>query len=54
MRVALEGEAAAYMDEICALADREAQSWQAHACYGEGGARFAPKDASFRHDYQPI
>jgi tagatose 1,6-diphosphate aldolase len=53
-RVALEGEAAAYMTEICMLADREAQNWRTHACFGEGGARFAPTDASFRHTYQAM
>jgi tagatose 1,6-diphosphate aldolase len=39
------------MADISALADREAQSWHIHPCYGEGGARFAPTDASFRHVY---
>jgi tagatose 1,6-diphosphate aldolase len=51
IRTGLEGEAAAYMADISALADREAQSWHIHPCYGEGGARFAPTDASFRHVY---
>ena len=54
IRAGLEGEAAAYMADISVLADREAQCWHAHACYGEGGARFAPTDASFRHVYQAM
>jgi len=51
IRVGLEGEAAAYMDDICALADARAADWRQHACYGPGGAGFAPADASFRHGY---
>lgn len=53
IRKGLEGPAADYMADISALADEKAQSWPAHSCYGDGGARFAPADASFRHVYQP-
>ena len=48
----LEGAASNYMAEISALADDKAQNWQLHECYGEGGARFTPDDASFRHVYK--
>lgn len=51
IRAGLEGEAAAYMDDICALADAKAADWHKHACYGPEGAAFAPADASFRHVY---
>ena len=47
----LEGSAAAYLSDISELADREAQNWSKHPCYGESGARFSPADASFRHSY---
>lgn len=43
--------AVAYLAEISALADREAKAWNAHDCYGDGGARFRPSNASFRHRY---
>lgn len=48
----LRGGAAAYLAEIAALADAHAVPWLAHPCYGAGGARFAPADASFRHTYR--
>lgn len=47
----LRGGAVDYMAEISALADARAANWQAHPCFGEGGARFAPADESFRHGY---
>ncbi|MBC7156511.1 MAG: tagatose 1,6-diphosphate aldolase, partial [Rhodobacteraceae bacterium] len=47
----LRGGARAYLDEIAALADAHAVPWFTHPCYGAGGARFAPADASFRHTY---
>ncbi len=47
----LKTEATAYLSEIGALADREAAPWNAHPCFGKGGARFAPANASFRHRY---
>ncbi len=47
----LQGGSAEYMRQISALADVGAKSWFAHECFGEGGARFAPADASFRHQY---
>ena len=43
-----------YLAEISALADESAAVWFGHACYGGGGARFAPADASFRHGYAEI
>lgn len=52
VRAELEGDAVDYMKDICALADRQAQAWNKHACFGDEGARFAPADASFRHGYQ--
>ncbi|WP_421703130.1 tagatose 1,6-diphosphate aldolase [Aliiroseovarius sp.] len=50
----LEGGAADYMADISALADAKAANWASHACYGDGGARFTPADASFRHGYAAI
>ena len=47
----LESGAKSYMADICALADAEAANWATHDCYGPGGARFAPNDASFRSGY---
>lgn len=51
IRAELEGSAADYLADISALADTHAANWAAHECYGPGGARFAPADASFRHGY---
>lgn len=50
----LEGDAADYLADISALADQKAASWFVHACFGTGGARFTPNDASFRHKYAAI
>ncbi|RYH08623.1 DUF2090 domain-containing protein [Tropicimonas sp. IMCC6043] len=47
----LRGGALDYLAEIGALADARAADWSAHPCYGEGGARFRPADAGFRHGY---
>lgn len=47
----LRGEATTYMRSLNALTDRHALPWHAHACYGPGGARVLPADASFRHVY---
>lgn len=54
VRAGLEGESAEYMAEISALADAKAMPWNQHACWGPGGAQFAPADASFRHGYDGI
>ncbi|MEO1688291.1 MAG: tagatose 1,6-diphosphate aldolase [Pseudomonadota bacterium] len=51
MRAGLEGDSCAYMDGLNALTDAQATPWHAHPCWGEGGARFRPDDASFRHGY---
>ncbi len=51
IRAGLDGEAQAYMADICALADAAATDWSKHPCFGAQGARFAPADASFRHAY---
>ncbi len=48
----LRGEASEYMSDISKLADNKAHDWRQHSCFGEGGARFAPADASFRHAYE--
>jgi tagatose 1,6-diphosphate aldolase len=48
----LRDGACAYMEEISVLADQKAAAWNLHPCYGEGGARFQPEDASFRHKYE--
>ncbi|MFD0979119.1 tagatose 1,6-diphosphate aldolase [Tropicimonas aquimaris] len=47
----LRGGAVDYMADISALADAHAAEWSQHSCYGAGGARFTPADASFRHRY---
>ena len=47
----LRGEANAYLTDISTLADQAAAPWQTHACFGDGGARFVPANASFRHGY---
>jgi tagatose 1,6-diphosphate aldolase len=54
IRCDLEGDSANYLSDISALADREAQNWQQHACFGPSGATFAPADASFRHVYESM
>lgn len=51
IRAGLMGGAADYMTDISALADAKAADWSKHSCYGDGGARFTPGDASFRHSY---
>ncbi|NKB50693.1 MAG: DUF2090 domain-containing protein [Rhizobiaceae bacterium] len=48
----LRGESSTYMSDISQLADEKAHDWRRHSCFGEGGARFAPADASFRHAYE--
>jgi len=47
----LRADAVPYMQELNALTDAAAQPWHAHPCYGEGGPRVLPEDASFRHYY---
>jgi tagatose 1,6-diphosphate aldolase len=47
----LQGEAADYMADISALADKSAVRWSKHNCFGATGAKFTPNDASFRHNY---
>jgi tagatose 1,6-diphosphate aldolase len=51
IRDALRGEAVPYMRELNAMTDRSARPWHSHPCYGAGGARVEPADASFRHEY---
>ena len=51
IRSELEAGAVDYMEDISALADREASNWAKHVCYGAAGATFSPVNASFRHDY---
>jgi len=50
----LRGESSDYLAEISNLANAGASNWQQHECYGEGGARFAPADARFRHSYDDV
>ncbi len=54
MRRELEGDAVDYLADISDLANRRAQNWATHACFGEKGARFSPADASFRHQYEAM
>lgn len=51
IRRELRGEALAYMQDLNALTDGHARPWHTHGCYGAGGARVVPADASFRHVY---
>jgi tagatose 1,6-diphosphate aldolase len=51
IRDALRGEAVPYMRGLNALTDAAARPWHTHPCYGPGGARVEPADASFRHAY---
>ena len=51
IRAGLESESVAYMRDINALTDAEAQPWNRHPAFGDGGARFTPADAGFRHVY---
>lgn len=47
----LRGGALEYMHSLNALTDAAARPWAQHPCYGAGGARIQPADASFRHVY---
>ncbi|RME65626.1 MAG: tagatose 1,6-diphosphate aldolase, partial [Alphaproteobacteria bacterium] len=51
IRAGLSGPAVAYMKDLNDLTDTAALPWHRHACFGEGGARLVPADASFRHVY---
>ncbi len=51
IRDALHAEAVPYMRSLNSLTDAAARPWHAHPCYGAGGARVEPADASFRHAY---
>ncbi len=48
----LRGEAVDYMKSLNELTAAQARPWQSHECYGPGGARVTPADASFRHVYR--
>jgi tagatose 1,6-diphosphate aldolase len=52
MRLSLERDSVAYMRDLNALTDAQAQPWHAHPVFGEeGGLAFRPDDGSFRHIY---
>ena len=51
IRDELRGEAVPYMRGLNAMTDAAARPWLTHPCYGPGGARVEPADASFRHAY---
>ena len=51
IRDELRAEAVPYMRGLNALTDGAARPWHTRACYGTGGARVEPADASFRHAY---
>jgi tagatose 1,6-diphosphate aldolase len=51
IREELRDEAVPYMRGLNELTDGAARPWHAHSCYGAGGARVEPADASFRHAY---
>lgn len=50
----LERDAVPYMEDLNRLTRDHATPWSAHGRYGDGGARFTPDDASFRHVYGTI
>ena len=50
----LSGASLDYLREIARMADAKASAWNAHPCYGDDGARFAPADASFRAGYDTM
>jgi tagatose 1,6-diphosphate aldolase len=52
IRGELRGDARAYMQSLNVLTDHAALPWHTHSCYGVGGARVLPADASFRHRYR--
>lgn len=54
IRRELESDAADYLADISDLADREAQDWRGHACYGQTGASLIPADSEFRHVYESV
>ena len=54
MRAGLRENSAPYMGELNALVEAGALPWHKHAVFGEGGARFLPADASFRHGYDEL
>lgn len=54
MRAELAGEASAYMADLNALTEAEAQPWYRHSVYGGDGLAFSPADASFRHGYADL
>jgi tagatose 1,6-diphosphate aldolase len=51
IRDELRGAAVPYMRSLNALTDAAARPWHGHPCYGAGGARVEPADASFRRVY---
>lgn len=51
IRAGLRERSVPYMRELNALTDAAARPWHAHPCYGAGGARVEPRDASFRTVY---
>ena len=51
---ALGAGARDYLQEISAMADGGARNWMEHPCYEAKGAKIAPADAQFRHQYQAM
>ncbi len=51
IRDELQSEAVPYMRELNQLTARAARPWHTHPCFGAGGARVEPPDATFRHEY---
>lgn len=51
MRDDLLLDARDYVRDLNAMTDGAAAPWHEHVAYGSQGARFAPRDASFRHGY---
>lgn len=51
IRAGLQGDAAAYLDDISTLAETAAADWRRHPAYGPEGAVFQPQGPEFRHAY---
>jgi len=51
IRKGLQDNGVPYMRDLNALTEAEATPFHAHPCFGEGGARLDPADATFRHKY---
>lgn len=51
IQTGLREHAVPYMQQLNTLTDAAARPWHLHPCYGAGGPRVRPDDATFRHVY---